>query len=77
MISTISAVDAEGCPIGLENESRLKNRKVRWYETGTYSTVIPWRKLSPEAEISSLEEKLKAVTESLTAAGQKAGGNGA
>lgn len=41
---------------------------------GHADAVIPRRKLSPEAaatEISSLEEKLKAVTESLTAAGKK------
>ena len=32
----MSAVDAESCPVGLENESQLKNQKVRWNETGTY-----------------------------------------
>lgn len=41
---------------------------------GHADAVIPQRRLSPEAaaaEISSLEEKLKAVTESLTVAGKK------
>ena len=32
----MSAVTAESCLVGLENESIFKNGKVRWNETGTY-----------------------------------------